>query len=279
MEQQNQTEQTGNLLIDVVSRFPDEQSCRVAKGALYKCGKCQKQFSVRVGTIFEDSALPLQKWFFAIFILTAHRKGLSSLQLHRDIGVTQKTAWFMLHRIRYAIKTKSFNKPLDGIVEADESYVGGKSHGVTGRGAKGMTPVFGAIQRGGDVMAQPIKKANAKTIQPIMRKHISPEAVIITDEWHAYRNLEDSFDSHETVNHGNKEYVRGDIHTNTIENFWSHLKRGLRAIQHAVSKRHLHRYVDEYAYRFNSRRMTDYERFTQFFQRCSGRLTYSELIS
>jgi transposase-like protein len=299
----NQAKVEFNNLLDVAKRFPTEQSCReflaqarwngrpvcvhcgysekiytIANGSLYKCAKCRKPFSVKVGTIFEDSALPLQKWFFAMFMVSAHKKGISSYQLSRDLGVTQKTAWHMLHRIRFAMTTKSFNKPLNGIVEADETYIGGKSHGVTGRGALRKTPVFGAVERGGRVIAKKVEHTGAKDIQPIMRKHISPDAIIMTDEWHAYKNLEDSFDSHETVNHGKKEYVRGDIHTNTIENFWSMLKRGIIGIYHHVDKKHLDQYVEEFAYRYNSRNIKDVERFVNLLSQCAGRLTYAKLI-
>jgi transposase-like protein len=285
-------------LVGFTDRFPDEQSCieylsearwggkpvcvhcgnpeniyRIANGKLYKCSRCRKQFSVRIGTIFEDS--PLQKWFMAIYILTAHKKGISSLQLHRDIGVTQKTAWFMLHRIRYAIATNSFNKPLTGTVEADETYVGGKA--AKFRPAKEKSVVFGMIQRGGEVRATAVPNAKIATLFPIIHKNLSKDATIMTDEAAVYDRLR-AFYVHKKVNHLSETYVKNDIHTNNIENFWSHLKRGVRGIQHHVSKDHLHRYVKEYEYRFNTRKESDFERFNGFFHRCAGRLTYKKLI-
>lgn len=290
-------------LLDVVKRFPDEQSCRnyladarwghklvcphckksekiykFQSGKLYKCASCQKQFTVRVGTIFEDSALPLQKWFMAIYLLTAHKKGISSVQLSKDIGVTQKTAWFLLHRIRYAVRTKPFKTPLNGIIEADETYIGGKRHGKTGRGAAGKTAVFGVTERKGRVAAQAVKHVDKKTLQGIMKRQISRDAVIFTDEWTSYQGLEDTFDSHEVVNHGRKEYVRGEIHTNTVEAFWALLKRGIHGIYHHVSKKHLDKYIDEFEFRWNSRLLKDPFRFLVMLNESDGRLMYKTLI-
>jgi transposase-like protein len=293
-----------NSLLDVVKRFPDERSCReylaqarwngkpkclhcgysekiysINDGKLYKCAKCRKQFTVRVGTIFEDSALPLQKWFMAIYLLTAHKKGISSVQLGKDIQVTQKTAWFMLHRIRYAVRTKPFREPLDGIIEADETYVGGKHPGgTTGRGSENKTPVFGIAKRGGIVAAQTVKHADKKTLLGIMKKQISRDAVIFTDDWTAYAGLEDTFDSHEIVKQREKEYVRGEIHTNSIESFWSMLKRGIYGIYHHVSRKHLDKCVDEFEFRCNSKRFVDTYRFRLMLNRSQGRLTYATLI-
>lgn len=292
-------------LLDVVKRFPDEQSCRdylsearwhgkvtcphcnssekiytFQSGKLFKCASCQKQFTVKVGTIFEDTALPLQKWFMGIYLITAHKKGISSVQLSKDLGITQKTAWFMLHRIRYAVRTKSFHtNPLSGIVEADETYVGGKGHGKTGRGAEKKTPVFGIAERGGRVSAITVKRVDKKTLQAIMRKQVSRDAIICTDEWGAYAGLEETFDSHEVVNHGRKEYVRGDVHTNTIEGFWALLKRGITGIYHHVSVKHLNKYVDEFEFRWNSRKAKDPFRFYVMLNTSKGRLTYKTLIA
>jgi transposase-like protein len=293
-----------NNILDFYNRFPDEQACRdylaqarwqdkpvcshcgysekvysINDGKLYKCAKCLKQFTVRIGSIFEDSALPLQKWFMAIYILTAHRKGISSCQLARDIEVTQKTAWHMLHRIRYAIKTKSFNKPLNGIVEVDETYVGGKAHG-QGRGymQPNKTAVFGMLERQGEVRAEPVIHACKEVLKPIIRRNVSRDAVIMSDEFKAYRGLNKEFKDHQVVAHSKKQYAKGIAHTNNIENFWSMMKRGINGIYHHVDKKHLHRYTDEFAYRYNSRKLNDVERFHAFFQYCSGRLTYQELI-
>ncbi len=244
---------------------------------MLKCSDCRKPFTVRVGTIFEESALPLQKWFMAIYILTAHKKGISSLQLSRDINVTQKTAWFMLHRIRYAVKTKSFNKPLTGTVESDESCFGGVHSGKTGRGSENKVPVFGMVERGGEIRTMPVKDVKRKTLQSIIYTNVAKGSTIMSDEWWAYRGLSQDY-IHHTIGHLKKEYVRGGIHTQTIEGFWSLMKRGINGIYHSVSPKHLQRYCDEYAYRYNSRKINDSERFVSTLGQLSGRLTYKKLI-
>ena len=298
------TETKFNNFVDFGKRFPDEQSCReylaqarwngkpvcphckhsdkiyrINDGKLYRCSKCMKQFTVRIGSIFEDSALPLQKWFMAIYILTAHRKGISSCQLARDVEVTQKTAWHMLHRIRYAITNKSFNKPLTGIIEIDETFVGGKASGMGGGYTQpNKTAVFGMLQRQGEVRAQPVSRVCGDVLKPIIRQNISPDATIMSDEFSGYRTLKKEFKRHEVVRHVRKEYARGEVSTNNIEAFWSLMKRGIFGTYHWTSKKHLHRYTDEFTYRYNSRKITDIQRFHLFFQFCSGRLTYRELI-
>ncbi len=292
-------------LIDLTKRFPDEKTCReyleymrwggkikcvhcgssrkiyrFNDGKLFKCANCRKQFTVKVGLIFEDSALPLQKWFMAIYIFMAHKKGISSVQLGKDIGVRQATAWHMLHRLRYAVRTRPQNPLLGGIIEADETYVGGKSHrGMGGRSTNNKTIVFGIKKRGGKIIAQTVKRATKKTLQGIMRKNISPEAVVFTDEWRGYADLESSFDTHETVNHGSKEYVRdGVIHTNSIESFWALFKRGYIGVYHHMSRKHMDKYIDEFEYRTNTKQLKDPTRFSSMLTRCEGRLTYKNLI-
>ncbi len=229
------TEQKLTSLITVAMRFPDDKACRIYlerirwngklacvhcgsekkiyrfnNGKLFKCADCKKQFTVKVGTIFEDSQVPLQKWFFAMYLITAHKKGISSLQLSRDIQVTQKTAWFMLHRIRYSIKNKSFLKPLKNVVEVDETYIGGKKHrGKRGRGSENKTAVFGMVERNGDVRSMPVQRVNGKTLKAIIRNNVSKKAVVMSDEWGAYRGLDKEYEAHKVINHGKKEYVRG----------------------------------------------------------------------
>ena len=290
-------------LLDVTKRFPDEQACRdyllkarwgnkvecthchssekiykFQSGKLLKCGACHKQFTVKVGTIFEDSALPLQKWFMAIYLITAHKKGISSLQLHRDIGVTQKTAWFMLHRIRYAIRTDSVNRsPLSGTIEADETYIGGKHKGFVGRTTAKKAVVMGIVQRGGRVIAQQVTKASAAQLQPIIRRNTKKGSTVVTDDWGAYNGLSHTF-NHQVINHSKKEYVRGDVHTNTVEGFLALLKRGIHGIYHHVSKKHLDKYVDEFEFRWNSRKAKDPVRFSFMLNDCEGRLMYRTLI-
>jgi transposase-like protein len=251
------------------------------EGKLYKCADCRKQFTIKVGTIFEDSAIPLQKWFFAIFLMTAHKKGISSCQLARDLSITQKTAWFMLHRIRYMLKSKSFNKPLKGIVEVDETYVGGRAigSGITGTNQPNKTPVFGMIQRKGELRIMPVKRTNGKTLKPIIRKNVSPDSIIMSDEFGAYHNLDKEFKDHRVVTHSKGIYVDGSAHTQTIDGFWSLLKRGIFGIYHHVSRQHLDQYCDEFEFRHNSRKTDDTDRFITALKKCEGRLTHKTLKS
>ncbi len=291
-------------LLDIQKRFPDEKSCRdflihqrwngnsvcikcgstrklyrINGGELLKCADCKKQFSPKVGTIFEDSALPLQKWFYSIFLLSAHKKGISSCQLARDIQVTQKTAWFILHRIRYGISTKQFKAPLEGTIEVDETYIGGKTHGQgSGYSQKNKTAVFGMLERGGEVRATPVPHADGRNLKPIIRANVSRKSVIMSDEFGGYKDLNKEFKDHGIVIHSRKEYVRGIIHTNSIENFWSLLKRGIFGIYHHVSPEHLHSYCDEFEYRYNTRKIEDSDRFALTLAKCEGRLQYKQLI-
>jgi transposase-like protein len=302
-----------NNLLNLTKQFPTENECReflsnirwqdkpvcvhcgssrktykMDGGKLLKCADCRRQFSVRIGTIFEDSALPLQKWFMAIYLLMAHKKGISSIQLGKDIGVTQKTAWFMLHRIRFAVRTKSFENKLTGTIEADETYVGGqeknkhldkRTKGTQGRSTKTKNVIFGINQRDGIVAAETVERVNQKTIQSILKQQVSPSADIMTDEFNAYNGLDKHFNSHNRVDHSSKEYVRGNIHTQNIESFWAILKRGIFGIYHQVSKKHLDRYIDEFEFRFNSKHIKDIERFSLMLKSCNGRLMYKMLTN
>lgn len=252
----------------------------------YKCSECRKQFSVTKGTIFENSPIPLQKWFAAIWLITSHKKGISSLQLSRDIGITQKSAWFVLQRIRYAIRTRSFSVPLNNIVEADETYIGGKNKNrhtdkkidnAQGRSIKDKTPVFGMIERNGRMVAMKVKNTTQQTIVPIIEDCVSQNALIMTDEWKAYKNLSANYD-HKVIKHGEGQYVNGDCHTNSIEGFWSLLKRRIVGIYHHVSEKHLDAYIDEFEYRYNTRNIIDSERFTLALTNIDSRLSYKQLI-
>jgi transposase-like protein len=295
-------------LMQMMAAFPDEQSAidhltaiRWKDGAFcphcgstkvyhfsdkrtHKCGDCRKRFSIKVGTIFEDSKIELRKWYMAVWLLTSHKKGIASTQLAKDIGVTQKTAWFMTQRLRHAAQTPSFNEPLDGEVEIDETYVGGKAANrhkgdpKNGPGTFGKTPVIGAFQRGGDTVAMVIQRTDTETLEGFALAVVSPSATLVsTDEHSGYRNLGRTF-NHGVVRHSAGEYVNGKMHSNGIEGFWSLLKRQIIGTHHYLSPKHLNRYVSEMTWRFNRRQIGEGERVNALLDQVSGRLTYKELI-
>jgi transposase-like protein len=227
----------------------------------------------------------LQKWFLAIYLITSHKKGISSLQLAKDIDVTQKTAWFMLQRIRncFGIDTDQ----LVGEVEIDETYVGGKNknrhaskkvENSQGRSVKDKTPIIGMIERGGKLVAKKIENTKAATLAPEVIKAVNPSAILFTDEWAGYNGLKMIYD-HSFVKHNQGQYVNGRIHTNTIEGFWSLLKRGIIGIYHSTSKKHLQMYVDEFVFRYNTKHSSVNKRFNQMLSNTEHRLTYKALIA
>lgn len=301
----NKNENYSNL-IEFYNRFTDEQACRdylekarwgdeitcpqcgvvgeaykYKDGRLFKCGACRKQFTVRVGTIFEDSKVPLQKWFLAIYLTTSLKKGISSIQLSKYLGITQKTAWFMLHRIRYAVEDGNGGTPLNGSVEVDEAYIGGDGYNrgrKIGRTIADKQVVIGMVERKGRAKLQHIPSSGARALLPQIQRHVELDSTIISDEYGAYKSLPKLGYRHETVYH--KLYFgRGAVHTNTIEGLWSHLKRGIDGVYHHVSPKHLQRYCDEFQYRYNTRGFTDGERFNDWFGHILGRITYKELIN
>lgn len=254
---------------------------------MYKCKSCKERFTVTVGTMFEGSHVSLRKWFIAIYIFSSHKKGISSHQLASDLGITQKSAWFMLGRIRHAFKIDSTDK-MEGVIQADESFIGGKNKNrhaskkvedSQGRSVKDKTPVLGVMQTGGKVHLSVIPDTKAKTIKPIIQDMVANGSILVTDEWHAYKGLARNY-AHVVVNHKENQYVSGAFHTNSIENFWSLLKRGIYGIYHQVSPKHLHRYCDEFAYRFNSRTISSGERFNFSLGNADNKkLTYKQLIA
>jgi transposase-like protein len=263
-------------------------------GLTYKCKDCKQKFSVKVGTIFEGSNIPLMKWFQAIYLFACRSKGVSSVQLAKDIGVTQKTAWFMLQRLRFGMSHPEYKKPLSNMVEADETYIGGKEknrhlskkkylqgQGAIGRAAnEDKSPVFGVVERNGNVIVKHVDNVKKETLEPIIISHVRENTTICTDEWYAYNELKKRGFLHMTVKHAMKQYVVGDTHTNTIENFWSTLKRNIYGVYHFTSKKHLQKYLEEVAYRFNHRKEKPCFRFDLLLLQSNvGVMSYKALIS
>lgn len=249
----------------------------------HKCHDCRQRFSIKVGTIFEDTKLPLRKWFAAIWLITSHKKGIASTQLARDLKITQKTAWFVLHRLRYAARTKSFNRPLAGTVEMDETVIGGKEQnkhkskrkGV--RGSSGKTVVFGMLERGGEVRARKIKDLSGRSIRGQVFDNVAEGAVLLTDEHTSYQTLDGTPHHRFSVNHSKGEYARGPVHINSLEGVWGLFKRQVYGIHHHISEKHLDAYLGEMCYRYSRREMEDAERVNDLLGRVEGRLTYRAL--
>lgn len=301
---------TGITLPQLFEMFPDEEAARLwiesvvwpygpvcprcgaqdrvrptpsGKPLPYWCGDCRRHFSVRMNTVFERSKVSLQKWAIAIYLETTNLKGISSMKLHRELGVTQRTAWFMLHRIR-EVWANHERQPFRGPVEADESYFGGKKKNrplsqrrLEGRGVAGKIPVVAVLDR-------PTKQISAivppdtkvPTLEAFVRSEVQPGAVLFTDEATAYQGLTDF--EHEAVKHSVFEYVRGQIHTNHLESFWSMLKRAYHGTFHKISRKHLQRYVDEFAARYGMREKDTLSQMEQTTRSAVGqRITYKEL--
>jgi transposase-like protein len=256
---------------------------RLKDGKRFQCNEkeCRKQFSVTVGTIAENTKIPLTKWLLALYILSNHSKGISSLQLAKWLGVQQRTAWFLNHRIRVMLTDKA-PKLLEGITEVDETYVGGRisrKH-KSKRKLKPLdnkTMVFGAVQRGGDVITKIIFNNKAESLINAVRSTVKEGSTMVSDENVGYFGLKEIY-THETVNHSKDEFVRGWVHTQSIDSFWNTLKKQISGIHHFVSPKHLQRYCNEAAYRHNRRNKAQDERFTDALRNCEGRLKYNDLI-
>src|SRR3990167_287936 len=263
-------------------RMRSEVGSSTRKG-LWRCLACKGQFTATVGTIFEDSHIPLSKWLMAIHLLCASKKGMSAHQLHRMLGITYKSAWFMAHRIRYAMTQPPLVDKLRGIVEADETFVGGKPsnrHVGKREPAPPKIPVLALVERDGKVRSMAVRNVTGATLKNAVRKHVSRDARIMTDGHASYRGLDKEFAGHEAVNHEANEYVRGDVHSNTVESYFALLKRGIIGTYHHVSGQHLPSYLAEFDQRWNTRKLGDAERATVAMQGVSGkRLTYRPLVN
>ena len=252
---------------------------------LYACNTCERAFTVKIGTIFEDSHISMRQWLYGMYLVMTARKGVSSLQLAKEIGITQKSAWFLLSRLREACKQTGVS--LEGIVEVDETFIGGKEINKhkskrlnEGRGAVGKTAVIGMRQRGGNTIAMPISRNDGDTILGEIKKGVAKGSRVITDEHRSYSGLSDLDYKHQSVNHSGGEYARGDANTNSIESVWAVLKRGAYGTFHKISLKHLDRYVDEFTFRLNAGKVSRHtmERLDSFVSAIAGkRLTYERL--
>jgi transposase-like protein len=252
-----------------------------ARKGVYKCRGCEKQFTVTLGTIYEASHIPLHKWVIAFHLLCSSKKGMSSHQLHRMLGITYKSAWFMTHRIRHAMTQPPMGEKLSGTVEVDETYVGGKTFGL-GRGNMGdnKIPVVALVQRQGEVRSFPVERVTLENIAPLIKAHVKQNAHVNTDEAAIYRNMKPWFPKHRTVNHKAKEYVRYEVNrtVHTVEGYFSLVKRGVYGVYHHWSKQHIHRYLAEFDFRYNQRGVTDGARTVAALGMVEGkRLTYRPL--
>jgi transposase-like protein len=264
-----------------------DTSKKGARKGLWKCMRCRKQFTVTVNTIFEGSRIPLNKWLFAIHLICSSKKGMSAHQLHRMLGLTYKSAWFMAHRIRYAMSQEPLLSKLKGVVEIDETYIGGKVANMhqpqraklvsKGHGSQDKAAVLTLVERDGRVKTHHMEHVTGKNLKKAIRECVNPSASLMTDEWPTYKGLKHSFGSHESVNHSKKEYVRGECHVNAAESVHALLKRGVMGVYHHWSKKHLHRYLSEFDFRWNARYISDGERTIEAIKGFEGkRLMYRD---
>jgi transposase-like protein len=267
-------------------RCGSDQHRFVRTRRIWFCKGCKKQFSVKVGTIFEDSPLPLDKWMTAFWMLTNCKNGISSMEIHRALGITQKSAWFMLQRLRLAMQDDFFNSKMGGEIEVDETFIGGKARNmhlserkrrITGTGTKDKTAVMGILERGGKIRTTVVPNRKKYALQGEVRKHVEAGAALYSDALKSYEGLAGDY-AYQVIDHA-VQYVDGRVHTNGLENFWSLLKRGIAGTYVSVEPFHLFRYLDEQTFRYNNRKnMSDSDRFRLGMSQVLGkRLTYSQL--
>jgi transposase-like protein len=297
-----------NTLTEFTDYFKDEEVCRKHFAAIrfrngeycphcghkeiytfkggkrYRCAKCKQDFTIKTGTVFGESKLPLRKWFIAIYLLSTSSKGISSVKLAEQVGVTQKTGWFMDHRIRKAMRENKGQ--LFGTIEVDETWVGGlakamhkKQRAKQGTGGVGKVGVIGLLQRDGNIIAGVISGSDSDTLAGKIHKHVEPGSRVFTDTWRGYNGLHSHF-AHETINHA-VCFGKGELHTNSIESFWALFKRGYIGIYHQMSRKHLQRYVDEFVFRFNRRANVMQDKFSDVVELVSdsSHMGYRELIA
>lgn len=254
--------------------------------SVYQCKDCRKQYTAKLGTIFEDSPLPLDKWFCALWMITSAKNGVSSYEVHRALKVTQKTAWFMLHRLRLALQKGSIDRKLMGDVEVDETYIGGQARNMhkdkqlkvlRNEGFYRKAVVVGMLERKGEVRTTVLNRASSRLLEAVVKENVVPGSSLYTDELRGYRQVGKEY-AHQVINHA-ETYVKGNIHTNSIENYWSLLKRGIKGTYVSVEPFHLFRYLDEQSFRFNSQKGNDQGRFMLALSQISGkRVEYKALI-
>lgn len=270
---------------DVICPYCGTHHCKKRVDGRFRCHHCRRNFSVLVGTIFENTKISLVKWFIAMYHISSHKKGISSHQLARDLSITQKSAWYILHKVR-TLFGQSNDTALANNVECDEAYIGGqekykhaskKTEGTQGRSLKTKTPIFGMAQRKGKVIAKKTANVQGKTLCGIINQFVKAGSRIFTDEYIGYNTLVDSEYTHSVVNHGAKQFVDGDAHTNTIEGFWSQLKRTIFGIYHFVSAKYLQRYVDEAVFRYNTCKKNESDRFKTMFLKSIGIVRYDDV--
>lgn len=273
---------------DVICPHCGKHHCTRRADGRFRCNQCKHNFSCTTGTIFENTKLPLQSWFMAMYLVSSHKKGVSSLQIARDCEVSPKTAWFMLHKIR-SLYGQDDSLSLDGEVEMDEMYLGGREinkhqdkhiEGTQGRSTKTKTPIFGMIERGGNVVAIKVENTKGATLMPIVSQFVEEGSTTYTDEANIYNQLTNNGYNHEFVNHSKREFVRAsEIHTNGIEGFWGHFKRVIFSTYHCVSKDYVQRYLDEQVYRWNTRKKSSSYRFEDMFKKAVKSFDYTDVLS